>query len=56
LNIKRKYIEETVNTKFLGLQMHNHINWMNYMTQMIPKISEACYTIRLMVHSVTLTL
>jgi hypothetical protein len=36
--------------------MDNHINWMNYMKQMIPKISEACYTIRLMVHSVTLTL
>jgi len=47
-----KYIEETVNTKFLGLQMDNHINWKNHMKQMIPKISKARYTIRLMVHSV----
>ena len=36
--------------------MDNHINWKNHMKQMIPKVSEACYTIRLMAHSVTSTL
>jgi len=24
------YYEETVNTKFLGLQIDNHINWKNH--------------------------
>jgi len=24
------YIEATVNTKFLGFQIVNHINWKNY--------------------------
>ena len=24
---KEKYIEEMVNTKFLGLQIDNHLNW-----------------------------
>jgi len=26
IGYKEKYIEETVNTKFLGLQINNHIN------------------------------
>ena len=43
-------MEETVNTKFLGLQTENHIHWKNHMEQIIPKLSAACYTIRLMVH------
>jgi len=48
---KEKYIEETVNTKFLGLQIDNHINWKNHIEQMIPKLSAACYTVRSMVHT-----
>jgi hypothetical protein len=27
---EEKYIEETMNTKFLGLQIDNHINWKNH--------------------------
>jgi hypothetical protein len=27
IGYKEKYVEETVNTKFLGLQTENHINW-----------------------------
>jgi len=56
MGYKEKYIKVTVNTKFFSLQMDNHINWKNEMKQMIPKISEVCYVITLMVHSVTLTL
>jgi hypothetical protein len=26
-----KYIEESINTKFLGLQIENHLNWKNHM-------------------------
>ena len=48
---KEKYVEETVNTKFLGLQIDNHVNWKKCIEQMIPKLSGACYTIRSMVHT-----
>jgi len=36
---KEKYIKETVNTEFLGLQIYNHLNWKNYIEEMIPKCS-----------------
>ena len=42
------YIEKTVKTKFLGLQIGNHINWKNHNEEMIPKLSGTCYAIRLM--------
>jgi hypothetical protein len=45
-----KYIEQKVNTKFLGLQIHNHLNWKSHTEQIIPKLSGACYAIRLMGH------
>jgi len=47
---KGKYIEETVNTKFLSLQTDNHINWKNNIAQMIPQLSAACYAVRSTVH------
>jgi hypothetical protein len=47
---KEKCIEETVNTKCLGLQIDNHLNWKNHIEQMIAKLSGSCYAIRLMVH------
>jgi hypothetical protein len=45
-----KYIEEVVNTKFLGLQIDNNLNWKNRIEQMIPKLSGAYYAVRLLVH------
>jgi hypothetical protein len=33
---KEKLMQETVNTKFLGLQTDNHINWKNLIEQIIP--------------------
>jgi len=51
IGYKEKYVEETVNTKFLGLQVDNHINWKNHFKKMIPKLSGACYTVRSMVHT-----
>ena len=35
IGYKEKYVEETVNTKFLGLQIDNHINWKNHTEQII---------------------
>jgi hypothetical protein len=50
ISYKDKYIEETVNTKFLGLQLDNHLNWKNHIDQMIPKLNAACYAVRSMFH------
>jgi hypothetical protein len=47
---KEKYIEETVNTKFLDLQIDNHINLKNRVEEMNAKLSRACYAVRSMVH------
>jgi hypothetical protein len=44
-----KYIEESVNIKFLDLQIDSH-NWKNHIDLVLPKLSRACYTIRLMSH------
>jgi hypothetical protein len=33
-----KYIEESMNTKFLGLQIDNHLNWKNHTDLMIPML------------------
>jgi hypothetical protein len=41
-----KYVEESANTKFLGLQSDNHLNWKNRIDQMITKLSGACYAVR----------
>jgi hypothetical protein len=45
-----KYIEELINTKFLGLQIDNHLNWKNHIDLMIMKLSRACYAVRSMSH------
>ena len=50
IGYKEKNIEETVNTKCIGLQIDNHINWKNHIEEMIPMLSAACYAIRSMVH------
>jgi hypothetical protein len=40
----------SINTKFLGPQIDNHLSWKNHIDLMIPKLSRACYAIRLMSH------
>jgi hypothetical protein len=47
---KERYIEEAVNTKFLGLQIDNHLNWKNHSNQLVPKLSGACCALRSMSH------
>jgi hypothetical protein len=41
-----KYIEESVNTKFLGLQTDNHLNWINHTDQQFAKLSWASNAVR----------
>jgi len=43
-------IDYEENTKFLGLQIHKHLNWNNSIHQMILKVSGACYTVKLKFH------
>jgi hypothetical protein len=43
-------IQESVNTKFLGLQIDNHLNWTNHIDKLIPKVSGPCYGVRSMLH------
>jgi hypothetical protein len=45
-----KYVEESVNTKFLDLQIGNLKNWKNHIDQMVPKLSRACYAVRSIFH------
>jgi len=40
---REKNVEETVNTKFLGLQIDNHISWKNNIEEMMPKWSTLCH-------------
>jgi len=44
------YIEEAVNTKFIGLKINNQLNWKNRIKQIIPKLNGAYYAFRSMVH------
>jgi hypothetical protein len=45
IGYKDKYIEETVNSKFLCLHLDNHLNWKDHIAQLIPKLSGACYAV-----------
>jgi hypothetical protein len=52
LNIRHndKYVEDAVNTKFIGLQIGNHLNWKNHNNQLVSKLNGACYAVRFMLH------
>jgi hypothetical protein len=45
-----KYTEEAVNTKFLRLQIDNHLNWKNHTDQLVPKLSAAQYAVISLLH------
>jgi hypothetical protein len=52
LNIgyKDKYVEETVDSKFLGLHLANNLNWKDHIDQMTPRLSGACYAVSSVFH------
>jgi hypothetical protein len=45
-----KYIKESAQAKFLGLQIDNHLNWKNHIDRLIPKLNGACYAVRSLLH------
>jgi hypothetical protein len=40
------FILNTSNAKFLGLVITNSLSWKDHITQLIPKLSKACYVLR----------
>jgi hypothetical protein len=56
IDYNEKCIEETVNMKFLGVQIDNHLNWKNYIKKTISRFRGAHYALRSMIILVMLTL
>jgi hypothetical protein len=48
-------VEESLSTNFLGSLIDNHLNWRNPIELMIPKLSGACYAVRLMFRNSSFT-
>jgi hypothetical protein len=45
IGYKEKCVEESVNTKFLCLQIDNCLNWKKHIDQLVPNLSGACYEV-----------
>jgi hypothetical protein len=56
IGFKEKDREGTINTTFLGVEIDKHLNWKYHIKRTISKLRGACYALRSMVISVTLTL
>ena len=41
-----KLINETTSTRFLGMQISNHLNWKKHIDQILPKLSTAHFSIQ----------
>ena len=46
ISYNNTFILNASNTKFLGLVIANSLCWNNYITQLIPRLSIACYVLR----------
>jgi hypothetical protein len=46
IGYNEKYIEVSVNAKFIGLKIYNHLHWPNHIEKMIAKLSEAQHAVR----------
>jgi hypothetical protein len=49
-----KFIEEAIITKFLGMQIDNHLNWKNHIDQILPKLGAACFAVRNLSHTLNI--
>jgi hypothetical protein len=47
---KQKYVKELTGIKFLGVRIDSCLTWKNQIEQVIPKLSAACYAVRMMYH------
>jgi hypothetical protein len=46
ISYNNTFILNTSNAKFLGLVIANSLSWKDHITQLIPKLSKACYVLR----------
>jgi len=46
ISYNNTFILNTSNMKFLGLVIANSLSWKDHITQLIPKLSKACYALR----------
>jgi hypothetical protein len=47
-------VKETTSIKFLCVQIDNHLNWKNLISQIIPKLSAAFFAVRKLFHILNL--
>ena len=50
ISYEDKHIEEALSSKLLDTQHDNHLNWIDHIDQVLPKLSAACYAVRQMYH------
>jgi hypothetical protein len=50
IRYKDKYVEEAVNTRFLGMHLDSHLNWKDHFDHIIPKLIATCYAVRQIYH------
>jgi hypothetical protein len=49
-----KFIEETINTKLLGMYIDNHQNWNKHIDKFLPKLSGASFAVRMLFHIISI--
>jgi hypothetical protein len=47
---KQKYVKEITGIKFLCIRIDRCLTWKNHIEQVIPKLSAACYAVRMVHH------
>jgi hypothetical protein len=50
INFNNNQTEMTLNIKFLGLIIDNTLSWKDHIDYILPKLSSACYAIRVIIH------
>jgi hypothetical protein len=50
IGYKQKHIKEITNIKFLSIKIDSCLTWKNHIDQVMPKLSAACYAVRMMYH------
>jgi len=48
INYQNQEIKEINHTKFLGLQIDQSLNWKKHIETIIPKLTSACFSLRVL--------
>jgi hypothetical protein len=55
ITYQNKAMEAATHIKFLGLALDMHMSWTTHIAKILPKMSRACYAVRIMYHFSSLT-